>query len=595
MPRYTLLPYWPTDQDTLGFNEAGIGPEKWPEDWHPNRTEDIHAYAFPTPYAQAEAAATFIRLAQGRGLPEHFQDLVLGLVLGYLELGLKNLARDAGVFGKTLLTGEADMPFLGLLRATKLLAEGPGSTVPEGRLFGATHPRSLFWPHARAASFPGDWNELANRIANDPRRSDAMQLLCDFRKVLVDNGLWEDRVPWMLALNKIIPESAEPSDEGRTLRLSSRFAGPLPLLVRDGRVESVYFPVLHDDFARLFLRAVTGGFEEDAENERIVFFNSRSDPWAFLSLPRFREETPASGVSAAPARGAAEGARGRIPAFLAAGGGVVSPAGGAPEWERGGFNLHESRGGGGRGFFSLLSPLYAALTDNLDPEIIRRNPLLYPDPVRILVDRLGALGVATDRRVSLSPGLVERIIDSDEGLPDLDSFKGDKAGSLGAVIKVRGPDGKDMDVLYVESLEGREVGDLTAFGLLLWEVFTGAAVVEGERTIQNDPDAMDGVSMDLVEKRADRPISPLGSYYDKVLGAKAGDVRRKTAERLATLQRFVRAYKSVPDGPLAELAAKSAAAFARFARPDVIPNGPFLGSWKEVRLTGGLVLPVCAE
>jgi hypothetical protein len=569
MPKITLLPFWTDHNFDLGFHDTDLTKEAWPKDWHPTRVEDLQSYAFPTPYAEAERICAWTRLAEGRGLPARYRNLVLGLTLGHLTLEMLDLD-VADDFGRALLNIEPDI-FLGLLWRPI-----PGETAP--RLFGATHPRAFVWPHARANTFAPAWDKLDETIASDPDYPKALQLLAEFRKALDNNGLWKDTIPWMLGLKKMLPDDVAPSDDLRLLRRHCRFVGPISLAVAGkNEPELIYWPVYHENFAKDFLHATTSTFVKNEKANVVELQNKspRQETWVTIKLPNVKSEK-----------------------LRAAGVGVVDKLGPADWGSRADvFHLNDRTTTGKRteGLFSLLKSVYTAFEGLLDVSRILKYFFYYPDPVRLLVDRLGPYGLPRDHQVSFSPEFTEQIIEADQGVPDTSKFDGDDHAPAGCQITLTPDSQTKLDVIYVEKLDAADVGDLRALGLVLWEVYVGEAIIN-RNLIQSYSD--DRPSQDIIDMAADRPISAKPEYYQRIRDVK---FQERLGRRLATLQRFVRSYAQPPakmatDHPsIARLVRRAADAFAMWVNPLVIENGSPAVSWQSIGLPGGAKIFVAID
>ena len=578
MAKFTLLPNWTREHKPAGLHEDNLNmQDKWPKDWRPRNVKDIHSYAFPSPYGNAEAIALSIVLGEENYLPKHYKEAVLGLTLGMFDFHLVDLKNKSGDFGKALLKVEKTMPYLGVLKR-KIKAEN------EPIIFAATHPRAFLWPHARSeeGNRKSEWDSLEHVISSHENLNNALQLLAEFMKVFMSvDGEIEKKTPWIYGLKKLIPDEIKASSDLELLRNHCRFIGPFSLVVSKKKTINVYWPVYHENFTRDFMKSITGNYNEDKTINSLRLENTRNETWATISLPEVGQDT-----------------------FLLAGGGIVSPAGNAPEWKIDTFHLHDAPDK--KGFFSYIAPLYGSCKFKLEADKVRQSPILYPDPIRILVDKLGEIGLpGKTNQVSLSPTLVNKIIHSKGGMPDIKNLNDDNSDNpKGCVIEVTDKQAQKIDVVYLDEFENVEICDLRALGLILWETFIGNATIEVYHSGGSELQAKsDTGSEDMVEIKESHPILPKDTYYQKVMGDAGNELRQRTAKRLATLQRFLRTYETaIPriegSNEWTKLLAKSAKAFAMWVYPGLKPSGDISknrDNWMELDISGGIKIVVCKD
>jgi hypothetical protein len=143
------------------------------------------------------------------------------------------------------------------------------------------------------------------------------------------------------------------------------------------------------------------------------------------------------------------------------------------------------------------------------------------------------------------------------------------AAEIGFRLSYRDQQGRSRRALYIEEYRGHKINDLRALGWVLWSVFTGGAQPaagaindQSLTTIMTDGEGM-------------RPFAVTDKAYETVAAAPAPEYRR-----LATLQRFIKAYKEQGTGTSATDEAKlcyaAALSFARWVfsdQPAIIENG----------------------
>ncbi|RMG51879.1 MAG: hypothetical protein D6723_09815, partial [Acidobacteria bacterium] len=259
-----LLPSWEQDAtwggEVIGkvFDPQNEEPDAWkPRLSEVNELDRIEAFAFPTPFAWAEMMAAVLREdLHTHILSELYQDMVLGLTLGYLHLDIIDLKQLE--FGKVLVEADARYRYLGLLRGT------PKNRELQGKLFGATSPHSLFWPSSRRSS--EEWTILRAAINSDANIENGYQLLADYTELLQEGGAWDpESIPWMKGFDRIV-QNYKPSPEHRRFHLHSRLVGPILVDVPGGQQKPLYVPVHHERFVADFTRALTGSFKKEEDH-----------------------------------------------------------------------------------------------------------------------------------------------------------------------------------------------------------------------------------------------------------------------------------------------------------------------------------------
>jgi hypothetical protein len=510
MPKVVLLPdlnIAPNWSEIIGKTFEADRP--LPEPWQPrlelvNTLDKVEAFAFPTPFAWAEMMAAVLR----QGLYDHllfkfYEDLVLGLVLGHLQLEVSDL--KGFEFGKILAGTDDRYRYFGLLRAH------PRHSELQGKVFGATSSEALFWPSARRTD--ADWRKLREAYTTDVRLNDAYQVLADLRDLLSLQKLWQVvEVPWIKGLNHIIADH-KPSDGHKHFHVHSRLVGPVLAKMPGDRQQPFYFPVYENQFVSDFLRALTGSFKQ--EEGRIVILDDKQRRHYEIRMPT----VPSDGD------------------ILLAGAGTIrslDEPGKIKEFQFNRVRLEKDEKG--EGLTYLLQPLDEALRRpqpqypalGKDVTAIKQRPFFYPDIIRIPVARLGQAGVP-EQVVSFSDRAYKLAFESSgTGLPLLSELSSQP--ETHQFILPHTHAGKTTQVIYIEEYGGHPVGDLRALGWVLWSYFIGTAELQGD-------------------KLRDTELTPLlkatstGRLFDLAEEAYRRVVEeRSTHRRLATLQRFLRAY-----------------------------------------------------
>lgn len=560
MPHWLLLP-GSTDPARPGLTIL----KDIPGDLRPRidpTTHRLEARSFPTPFALAETLGMLLlRGVKGDPMIEKYRRLVLGVVLGHLEVTLVDLAERAGKLGKAMARVEPDTRYFGFVRG-KL-----GDTTVS---FGGTHPRTLFWPSPRRSD--GDWEALHQKIQGDTRLPRALELLADARESLA--AVWDPRaVPWMKAL-ELVASSTPPSPGLRVLASDARLVGPfqvaMPVEAGDpeGRtqVRRLYFPVLEPGFARQILEMCTLRFRPDGGRGAIVAL----DPGDQIV---FRILTPSVAPGADP--------------LLAGAGTIVRESGAGAV----GVAARSLRLLGEDGLFTHLGELLAqiAIADGgatVDQARILRNPLAYPDVLRI--PARAADPASKSAPVVFSDEAQRRMRDG-ASLPTLDALR--TVGSGAGVLLEWGTGPDRRAAAWIESNGELDFGDLRAVGSLLFAYFTGeASLYQGKLPIR------DAHSLaELSKSSSERPIDATDAIYARIVD---GGAQRDASLRLGSLQRFVATYRERAGGEDrgAQLALAAAEAFARWAwGGPVAPLGARVTRVTRVDLPSGHVLPLVRD
>lgn len=561
MAKVVLLPKWnaaPTWKDVIG---KALDPDTGlPEDWEPKLTQSktldqAEAIAFPTPFAWAEMMSAVIR----QGLFNHllfrfYGDLFLGLTLGHLQLEVTDL--KGFELGKVLTSTDDRYRYFGLLRGH------PRHPELQNKVFGATAPESLLWPSPRRTD--AEWRKLKDVITTDSRMNDGYQLLAEMRDLMRRQKLWApDATPWMKGLDRILGDH-KGGEGAKHFQAHCRLSGPILASVGPVNLKPLYFPVYEAGFASDLLRALTGSFRQ--EEGAIAIYDDKSRKSCEIRMPSI----PTDGD------------------LLLAGAGTVRPPDGPGRIkEFGSSRVRLEDDDRGEGLYSLLQPLNEALRNpqpfytppGRDPEAVRQFPFFFPDVIRIPVSRLGQVA-ARDNDVSFSNQAYELAFDPDSsGLPVINELGGQSdANSYFVFHHARG--GKSRQLVFIEKFAGRQVGDLSSLGWVLWAYFTG------EVSWQDDKLRDSELTPVLAEVNSGRLLELTPGAFRKAT------TNREQYRRLAALQRFLRSYseraRAGGAGDVARLLYEAARAFVVSVWPDqpVLENGYPARNWQAVELDG---------
>lgn len=553
MPKIVLLPDWddtPRWDGMIGnaipYDDEKVSLRDVKQEWQPQldedtrETEQVEAFAFPTPFAWAEMMSAVIRQElYTHRLFRHYEHLVLGLVLGHLQLEIVDLKTNA--FGKVLVGSDNRYRYFGLLR---------GRGTPERRnlqdkIFGGTSPDCLFWPSPPGRCNESDWQELREAIG-DSDQNDCYQILADLREMLETEGLWDPaRVVWMKGLQQIIiAGDGKASPAHKHFHVHSRMTGPILL---DGlEDEPLYFPVYEKDFAAKFLRGLTGTFNQ--EPGKIGIFDSTGKCFE-ITMPII----PSDGD------------------LRRAGTGIVRMLK-DPVQRSGSEHVHLRDEQNRRGLLSLTQDLRRAMSESIGDDVtsIKRRPFLFPDVFRIPVTRLGEAGLGDD--VSFSKKAYELTFDSDSpGLPLASELEQVTQVTSGLVFEYTDAQGQQRRAIYLDSYAGTSVGDLKALGWVLWTYFISSDEMDDGRFEVRDLKLLnEELSAVFKDSVANRPFDfaddLAADIYEKVRTS------GKEYRRLAAQQRFLRAYREqatgASDSSLNVVCYRAALAFVRWVWPE---------------------------
>lgn len=548
-----LLPLWDEPAswgtDLFGSNDllTNGGRQQWDIDLrNVAAMRDVEARALPTPLAwPGMMEAVLLR----HDLREHvlriyYRELILGILLGNLDVEIVDLKR--GRLGAIVVETNELFRYFGIIRAT------PKLDRLKGTIFGGTSPDTLVWPSPRTKDT--EWKALGD-ANNSDQQGNAKSLLSGFREILQGLGFWNPghtgSPPWMAALDEVIGDWNAAG--GRKLLDShSRSVGPIRTqLGPNRRPDAIYLPTLERGFASKFLRATTGSLLEEPEKQRVVLLDDARVPQFIIMKPTGTDP-------------------GGDHMKLAGAGTIREDA--TPEkttkLERRTLRLIDSPAG--KGLLSCFPEMF--LSPPPKATEVRRMPMFYPDIVRIVVTKLGESALPNSR-VLFTPAAMENIFSEDfPGLPSPDELGDSKYVSSerwkGCLAKLPG-DARQLVML--ERLGGEEVLDLSALGMVLWLYFIGEANYENESI-------RDRRSVPLVVKESFVPLCPDEAVYRTVKEV------RSSPGRLATLQRFVKAYSQGAED-IDQMMGHAAKAFAeRTWKSEVIPLGHSFAEKNSVSL-----------
>lgn len=505
--------------------------------------ETLDPEAFPTPFGRAEA----LRLQQasaeeskGKALFRHFQLLLLGVASGALRVEPANLASgDYDNLGQALLQVDPQAQYFCRL-----------TLASTGLLYGVSYPSCLVWSHARRTD--GDWDALSRAIGN---KTEALQVLADWRKVLQDAGRWRrEVVVWQRAVDVVLEQGgAQPSADLRSFHRDCRLVGPirceLPIGDANGTVrpELLYLPTSAPGFSDSFVRL--SRLPAEVQDQSLLFRTASGKTAGAIRVLPMSKNTD----EVALGTGLVEGLDERALAEVSATQMLQADA-----------------------LRDLLQPVAQALGEinrTVDRASVLACPALYPDAIRLWAQRLA--------RPAHQPTLTRRaellLVESASASPS------DAEVQLGGGLKVRLEGSqRQVDLLLLERLGEIEVLDLRALGAVLWQVFVGEGTLGQGHLLgpSGQPLLIPGALLE-----------PPASIYEQV-AQPPGALR----SRLATLQRLVAAY---PDGAgaLERVLAAAARSFARWAsdRPDIAALGRTGGPTVSVGLPIGLSLPLAVD
>jgi hypothetical protein len=557
-----LLHSWSEDISTPGLfvlHDGLSAPGAW-------RLKGVTAdpKAFPTPLARAEATSHVLRggeEAAGHELAVRFKLLAYGLTLGKLQYVLLDLAApELDNLGRALVRVEPDSRYLGLV--------GRGS---EGAFaaFGATHPECLLFPHARRSR--ADWDDLAGAVGRE--QDLASRLLADLRAALDAADAWNPEVvAWQSGIECLLGQQT-PSPDLIELRRNARFIGPFVLRVAgasgEKTLQAIYWPVVHREYTQKVVEYFK--LKPTRTAEFVELRDAVDNAAARVLLPMAGENVD--------------------PVALGAGQIEIVPQRELQPQENG--RLFLQCRGGQPGLVDLLRPVETALRDShfgpaarrasavgapLSQEQAQQCPVFFPDSIRIIADMGLWRGEGEADAIRFSRRC-EEVVFGPGGPGRYPEVRDADSGSV--VVRLETGAGP-VRVAFVERCGGTEVGDLRALGLLLFQLFVGEAELDAEAG-----GIVDGSFTPLVEQSVEHPLEPVADLYARSSSPVEAE---RLGRRLATLQRFVRSYRS-GDGTagadrLLWLAARALATWAR-GGVEVLPLGLAAERTLRYRLPGG--------
>ena len=546
-----LLPRWETVPGKTGLTELGSG-RTMPAVFKLNAAE-YDPQAIPTPFARAEAMRLVLSEVEIPAPPEarlkveyteRFRLMTLGVVSGVLTVEPDDLASARyDDLGAALLQVEPRSRYFCHLR----MYQGESYLT-----YGITHRNSIFAPHARRLS--RDWDDLAEAVK--PHQVAAIGLLQEWVDRLKRAGRWTPdalKCEWQRGLRSVLAHTGASVDTSgrRAFDEDCRFVGPvtawLPTGTSDGAVslEPIYLPTHHPGFTRRFVSSLQ--FQPHIEPGGDVVLNGPGN----RELWRIRVH-PASASTD----------------IISLGSGRLSLTDEPLEKAR----VQEDWVNGTRdedGLVQMLEPLTMALgrlenRRTTDATNVLKCPFLYPDPIRLLFGQ-GLWRDSGAVPIRESSSLRTAWLESPVGPLTEDAVE--EAGGVAVRVGVGGE--HESIVFYLDFLGDQPVLDLRAMGYLLWRVFVGTAVISDEAG--GTPEILDTESYErLLRHQPDRPLEPVVEIY----GAVRADAPDDLSQRLATMQRFVKAYPRA-DGGLPRLLAAAARSFCSWAtgRDGVAPLG----------------------
>lgn len=508
-----------------------VDGQTMPGSWEP-KPDQYESKAIPTPFARAEAMRLILQRvdeASEHPFATHFHYLLLGIAAGVLTLEPDTLEHEKyDNLGRALRQVDEDARYFCHVTWTK---DG------RKRSFGITYRTSLFSPHARRSS--SEWSELADAVK--PKEKRALEILAEWRAALQTANRWSPGhrgCEWQRGIDHVLHGmQVESGSRLELLHEHTRLVGPVWLCVPTGRPdepvrqEPLYLPSFAPDFAKRFNECCR--FRPRAAPERggIIFVDGGNQEVARIRVPT----------------------GGTDPNPIALGMGILdlfsvptTPQVAVEDWVRG--------RGGEPGLVDLLKPVELAFSKigrPLDTVHVTGCPPLYPDPIRILFER----------NLWPTPG-GERAVES-RALTDARIRWGGRAldvvavGKAGGEMITLGTEGSRVSLTMVDQVGDAQVNDLRALGFVLWSVFVRDAEVSSELGGQL---AISDTLEKLFEHSPERPLEPTKRIYERVSLAPPEQLRR----RLATLQRFAKAYGSAEAG-LPRLLSRAAKSFVTWA------------------------------
>lgn len=526
-----LLHEWtgPAEKTNKGLFQIGSDGRTIPAVWA-LKPAACEPEAFPTPFARAEATRLVLENIESAGqhrlFNTEFKWLVLGIAAGVLSLEPEDLlSADYDNLGRALFQVDADAQYFCRIVHDKLV-------------YGMTYRTCLAWGHARRQD--DDWSALSRAV--QPKLKEGLQVLADWREALARANRWSPQsIAWQQGVDAVVGNQS-PSDGLRELRENATMVGPIWLELPSGQLsvaakaEPVFLPAYSPGFASRFLSLLAT--PPARGSQAIEFRDGRGTVLASIRTP----------------------AGGHASNAIALGAGRVDLRDGARVLEDTG-KIHVDGAGG---LLELLEPLKLTLERSGRPvagssTAIEASPFLYPDAIRLLLrvrrtifDPPSADGATT----VLTQRAQTKIVGAGQGIPDPADIKESEGAS--AVVS---HDDRKTHLVLLDRLGAIEIGDLRALGWVLFRVFVREADVHPELGGNIGDDEL----APLLVHTADRPLEPQLKVYERVSAAQGGN---DLTRRLATLQRFVRAYATSSAG-INQLLEHAAQSFAEWANGGV--------------------------
>lgn len=507
----------PTAHGLFPIGDGVSMPARWQL-----QVSDIDARALPTPFAGAEA----MRLVLGRAeeAPAHdllsdFKWLLLGIASGVLRIEPSDLTDERfDGLGRALIQVDPEARYFSRIVWSE-------RSLP----FGATYRSCLVWGHSRRSR--SDWNKLSEAI--QPWQTQALAVLADWREAIRRAGRWiPGRVSWQRGVDQVIG-TTEPHRELWELHENTVLVGPVWLELPTDRpeeplrAEPVYLPAYSPGFAGRFVSLCK--FQPRAAKEAIEFVDARGVVIGRIRLPPSGKDRDLVAMG----MGIVDASPGDTPQIP-----VTSPR----LWVQ-----------GAGGIVEMLRPLQHALESVGRPvtsAAVAASAPFYPDPIRILFRRglwPGAMSqnVYTGRATLL-------LASSGHMLPEPQD-----AEASGGAHTTLDSGTNHAHVVLMDRLGDIDLLDLRALGAVLFRVFVHQAGVLPELNGNlGDTTTLEALMLHSSES----PLEPTARIYESVsLGPPAA-----LQARLATLQRFVRAYRSEVAG-IERVFDRAARSFARWA------------------------------
>lgn len=537
----TLLPSWHSHEKTGLHTPLAFVNREIPETWRPQIGGGVEPRpeSFPTPFGLAESVRIVLeREAWNSIYAERFRILVESLVLGYFSCQTFDLLADANNLGRTLCAIHSEdegFRFLSLL-----------IDKSSNKVFGGTAPHCFLWPHARRTN--DEWSILKDRIARDPNRRQALNLLAEFKASFKD--IWNPtKVAWMKGIDWIVRD-IKGDEYLPNLKMNSRSVVAVPLWIDEKRSSLVYVPCLAPGFSRLLHGWFRGRFERVQSHVEIR--DGRGTIVCKILMPRERE-----GINT-----------------LFLGAGLVDPTDMYGEFGDK-VKARLSDDDKGQGIISILRPIFGALEamGKVNRETVEAEPWRFPDVVRIILSVYGDVHVTGGALASYSKRIEQKILESNfPGYPDEKILLEDEKSS-GLVVKV-----SDRNLFYVERYLGNDVGDLRALGYALFMYFVGDGEYMNGRLY-------DGGGTILVELSLERLFEPTEQSYKFV---QDDALQKEMGNRLASIQRFYRSYRdNKQEGPIGEVILEAVKAFSKWVcGEEPLAIGTPAKKWENIDFDG---------